>query len=66
LYLKWLKGGDIDAKAALPESERLAKTGWGTHKIWVSNPYKKAKHLAAEYKVARKRESVLLSILLRI
>ena len=53
--LRWLKGGNINATRALPEREKLAKTGWGTYSIWVENPYAVAKQKAAAFKAARRR-----------
>jgi len=54
--LRWLKGGNINARRAVPEREAMAKTGWESYNIWVSHPYQQAKRLAAKLKRARARE----------
>ena len=54
--LHWLKGGNIDATAAVPERAKLAKTGWASYTIWVSHPYGEAKRLAAEAKAERRKK----------
>ncbi len=51
--LRWLKGGGINGKA-LPERERVAKTGWPTYHIWASMPYNEAKKAAKNLKAARR------------
>lgn len=50
----WLKGGDVEAAAAVPEREKQCKTGWGTYPIWAGNPYSKAKVLAKRHKRQRR------------
>ena len=52
--LRWLKGGNMDATRALPEREKLAKTGWASYDIWVSHPYQKAKTMAAAARKAKR------------
>lgn len=54
LCIKWLKGGDLNAPA-LPEREKIAKTGWGTYKFWGPLPYEKAKLAAKQFKTQRSR-----------
>jgi hypothetical protein len=55
LCVKWLKGGDLNA-SALPEREKLAKTGWETYQFWGPLPYEQAKVAAKRYKTSRSRE----------
>ena len=51
--VRWLKGGNLNAKA-LPERERLCKTGWKTFRAWADLPYNQAKE---EAKRVRRRRS---------
>jgi len=48
LCWQWLKGGNINARRALPARERLAKTGWSTYPVWIEHPYAEAKRLLKE------------------
>lgn len=51
--VRWLKGGDLNGPA-LPEREKLCKTGWGSFRIWADNPYHEAKRLAAQFKAEKR------------
>jgi hypothetical protein len=44
----WLKGGNINARRAIPAREKLAKTGWSTYPVWIGNSYAEAKRLLKE------------------
>ncbi len=48
LCWQWLKGGNINARRAIPAREHLAKTGWSTYPVWVGHPYAEAKRLLRE------------------
>jgi hypothetical protein len=48
LCWQWLKGGNINARRALPARKRLAKTGWSTYPMWIGHPYEGAKRLLKE------------------
>ena len=48
LCWQWLKGGNINARRALPIREHLAKTGWSTYPVWIGHPYAEAKRLLKE------------------
>jgi hypothetical protein len=52
--LRWLKGGNPNSRA-LPERERLAKTGWPSYRVWATLPVTRARIEAARIKAARKR-----------
>lgn len=52
--LRWLKGGNPNGRA-LPERERLAKTGWPAYRVWATLPVARAKVEAARINAARKR-----------
>ncbi len=41
--VRWLKGGDVDRRGALPSRERVAKTGWATYALWATLPYEEAR-----------------------
>lgn len=41
--VRWLKGGDVDRRGALPARERWAKTGWATYGLWATLPYDEAR-----------------------
>jgi hypothetical protein len=43
-----LKGGNINARRAIPAREKLAKTGWSTYPVWIGNSYAEAKRLLKE------------------
>lgn len=53
--VKWLKGGDLNAPA-LPDREKLCKTGWKTFRIWADLPYQEAKKQSKALKRALNRE----------
>jgi hypothetical protein len=44
--IAWLKGGNADARAPIPERAAVCKTGWASFDIWATHPYHKAKQLA--------------------
>ena len=48
LCWQWLKGGNINARRAIPARERLAKTGWSTYPVWIGHPYADEKRLLRE------------------
>jgi hypothetical protein len=52
--LKWLKGGNVNGRA-LPELEKLAKTGWATYRPWATLPVAQAK--AAAEDIRRRQKS---------
>jgi len=58
MCVKWLKGGNLNGRA-IPEREKLCKTGWRTFRIWADLPYDKAKEESKRLKrqLARARLS---------
>jgi len=54
----WLHGGypKRPGSLALPEREKLCKTGWSTFRIWADHSYDEAKKLAREFKRRRSQE----------
>ena len=48
LCWQWMKGGKINVRRALPARERLAKTGWTTHPVWIGHPFTETKRLLRE------------------
>ncbi len=52
--LAWLKGGNVNGRA-LPDREKLAKTGWATYQPWATLSVARAKAEAARIRNARKR-----------
>lgn len=51
----WLKGGDVETAASLPEREKHCKTGWSAYPIWAHHPYSEAKPLAKAHKRQKRR-----------
>jgi len=52
--MKWVKGGNLRGRA-MPEREKLCKTGWRTFRVWADLPYKLAKEESRKIKRARLR-----------
>lgn len=59
ICLRWLKGGNINAKAPAQTRERFAKTGWSTYRAWAFRPYQQAKIEAGRIKSGRRQERLL-------
>ena len=51
--VRWLKGGDVNRRGALPSRERWAKTGWTTYSLWATLPYDEARARVRAMKEAR-------------
>jgi hypothetical protein len=56
--VRWLKGGNLKGKA-LPERERLCKTGWKTFRLWADLPYEEAKAASKRLKAEQRKERLL-------
>jgi hypothetical protein len=54
--IRWLKGGDVDAREPVRERAALCKTGWASFEIWARYPYKEAKQRAKERREQRRSE----------
>ncbi len=54
--LRWLKGGNINARQPAPGREQFAKTGWATYRAWAYLPYAQAKAEAKRIKNRRRTE----------
>lgn len=51
--IAWLKGGDPNARAMLPERMAVAKTGWGTWRFYETLPYDEAREKSRLFKAQR-------------
>ncbi len=51
----WLKGGDADATAPVPERAAVCKTGWASYSVWATHPYREARRLARQMRAERRR-----------